>query len=49
MGGIFFFGGGVFKKNKGTEKQEHVVQKGWEAGEGERMLQLEAGIELIPN
>ena len=47
-GGIFLGGGGVLK-NKGTEKQEHVVQKGWGAGEGERMLQLEAGIELIPN
>ena len=25
------------------------MQKGWGAGEGERVLPLEAGIELIPN
>ena len=48
-GGIFFFWGGGVLKNKGKEKQEHDVQKGWGVGEGERMLQLEAGIELIPN
>ena len=41
--------GGCVLKNKGKEKQEHDVQKGWGVGEGERMLQLEAGIELIPN
>ena len=47
-GGDFFWGGGVLK-NKGKEKQEHVVQKGWGVGEGERVLQLEADIELISN
>ena len=47
-GGGFFLGGGVLK-NKGKEKQEHVVQKGWGVGEGERVLQLEADIELISN